>query len=167
MGLFFVQKISTSMEVCSSSRIEDDKLSGFSKVCWYAFIRYSISLSNTSLASLFLILDAGVISICSLERRWCILNPLWQLKLKQPSQWFHKIGFSLRMRNLPGAALCSALLDSMLFRSFLMQCMMSWIAQIWWCLSKMSWNIQALSAGGPWNSMPVKVLLVEAPSNIT
>lgn len=118
MGLFLLQKISISTDVCSSNTMEDARYVVFSNVCWYAFIRYNISLLNTSVANLFRIFDAEVNSKCSFVRWRCILKPLWQLKWKQASQWFHIMGFSFRVRYLPGAALCSLLLDSMLFRFF-------------------------------------------------
>ena len=76
--LFLVQKISTSMEVYSSRRIENAKFSDFFKDCWYAFIWYS------SIQHSFgrFVLDFGCrrnIQIFFLSGG---VNPLWQLKLK-------------------------------------------------------------------------------------
>ena len=119
--LFLVQKISTSMEVYSSRRIEDAKFSDFFIGCWYALIWYS------SIQHSFgrFVLDFG----CSRNIQIFFLrggvNPLWQLKLKAS-----------------GAALWSAFFHSILFRNFLMHCIMSWMAKIWFSLLQISWYIK-------------------------
>lgn len=76
--------------------MEEARNSRFSIVCLYAFIRYNMSLPNTSVANLFLdlIFDDGVNSRCSLVSLRCSLKPLWQFKRRQPSQWSHITGLS-------------------------------------------------------------------------
>lgn len=74
MGLFLLQNISISTNVCSSNTMEEAINSGFSIVYWYAFIKYNMYLPNTSVANLFLIFDDGINSRYSLVSLRCSLN---------------------------------------------------------------------------------------------
>lgn len=76
MGLFLLQNISISTNVCSSNTMEEAINSGFSIVCWYAFIKYNMYLTRFSSSMMELTLDIP----------WWVCDVVWIKPLGSTSE---------------------------------------------------------------------------------